>query len=176
MQAPSHLFLYPRTQPSTPRKANCLHPRPHRRHRHFLAPKVRARHLRCRAHPPWTTDQIADRSVTESQCIFSRSKKEIGLNRHQRIGCTARNRSACGVLSRWWRYRRERNFALGFFTIRQGRGLTATSMRTTALLSTAWAARPIRAGRAAQSRWSEAAAVRAPLLCMFSPSLPPSPH
>jgi hypothetical protein len=36
---------------------------------------------------------------------------------------------------------------------RQGRGLTATSMRTTALLSTAWAARLIRAGRAAQSGW-----------------------
>jgi hypothetical protein len=33
------------------------------------------------------------------------------------------------------------------------RGLTATSMRTTALLSTAWAARPIRAGRAASSGW-----------------------
>jgi hypothetical protein len=33
----------------------------------------------------------------------------------------------------------------------KGRGLTATSMRTTALLSTAWAARLIRAGRAAQS-------------------------
>jgi hypothetical protein len=30
---------------------------------------------------------------------------------------------------------------------RQGRGLAATSMRATALLSTAWAARPIRAGR-----------------------------
>jgi hypothetical protein len=36
---------------------------------------------------------------------------------------------------------------------RQGRGLTATSMRTTALLSTAWAARLIRAGGAAQSGW-----------------------
>jgi hypothetical protein len=36
---------------------------------------------------------------------------------------------------------------------RQGRGLTATSMRTTAWLSTAWAARLIRAGRAAQSGW-----------------------
>jgi hypothetical protein len=36
---------------------------------------------------------------------------------------------------------------------RQGRGLTATSMRTTALLSTTWAARLIRAGRAAQSGW-----------------------
>jgi hypothetical protein len=71
---------------------------------------------------------------------------------------------------------------------RQGRGLTATSMRTTALLSTAWAARLIRAGRAASSGrgrrlcarpccvlpssqknprgpiGAEAAAVRAPLL------------
>jgi hypothetical protein len=36
---------------------------------------------------------------------------------------------------------------------RQGRELTATSMRTTALLSTAWAARRIRAGRAAQPGW-----------------------
>jgi hypothetical protein len=36
---------------------------------------------------------------------------------------------------------------------RQGRGLTATLMRTTALLSTAWPARRIRAGRAAQSGW-----------------------
>jgi hypothetical protein len=32
---------------------------------------------------------------------------------------------------------------------RQGRGRTAASMRTTALGSTEWAARPIRAGRAA---------------------------
>jgi hypothetical protein len=36
---------------------------------------------------------------------------------------------------------------------RQGRGLTATLMRTTALLSTAWAARRIRAGREAPSGW-----------------------
>jgi hypothetical protein len=35
----------------------------------------------------------------------------------------------------------------------QGRGLTATSMRTMALLSTAWAARLIRAGRAASKGW-----------------------
>jgi hypothetical protein len=34
-------------------------------------------------------------------------------------------------------------------------------MRTTALLSTAWAARLIRAGLAAASGWPEAAAVRA---------------
>jgi hypothetical protein len=39
-------------------------------------------------------------------------------------------------------------------------------MRTTALLSTAWAARLIRAGLAAASGWPEAAAVRALLLCI----------
>jgi hypothetical protein len=50
---------------------------------------------------------------------------------------------------------------------RQGRGLTATSMRTTALLSTAWAARLIRDGSAASLIGVlEAAAVRAPLLCI----------
>jgi hypothetical protein len=49
----------------------------------------------------------------------------------------------------------------------QGRGLAATSMRTTALLSTAWAARSIRAGRAASSGGAEAAAaVCTPLLCI----------
>jgi hypothetical protein len=38
--------------------------------------------------------------------------------------------------------------------LRQGRGLTATSaMRTTALAPTEWAARPIRAGRAAPAGW-----------------------
>jgi hypothetical protein len=36
---------------------------------------------------------------------------------------------------------------------RKGRGLTATSMWTTALLPTAWAARRIRAGRAASLGW-----------------------
>jgi hypothetical protein len=52
---------------------------------------------------------------------------------------------------------------------RQGRGLTATSMRTTALGSTEWAARPIRAGRAAPEGLRRRRAVRAPLLCMSPP-------
>jgi hypothetical protein len=51
---------------------------------------------------------------------------------------------------------------------RQGRrGLTATSMRTTALLSTAWAARRIRAGRAASEMGGGGGCARA--LAVYKP-------
>jgi hypothetical protein len=48
---------------------------------------------------------------------------------------------------------------------RQGRGLTATSMRTTALLSTAWAARRIRPGRGASSGWRRRLCARPCCVC-----------
>jgi hypothetical protein len=58
---------------------------------------------------------------------------------------------------------------------RQGRGLTVTSMRTTALLSTAWAARRIRAGRAASSGWRRRLYARPCVSAPFQKNLTPQP-
>jgi hypothetical protein len=78
----------------------------------------------------------------------------------QRVVMTAQKAQADVLLHRLhyalpgWDAAAERRDAQGeFHSAAQGRGLTATSMRTTALLPTAWAARLVRAGRAAQSGW-----------------------
>jgi hypothetical protein len=80
----------------------------------------------------------------------------------QRVVMTAQKAQADVLLHRlhyalpgWYAAAERRDAQDEFHSAAQarGRGRTATSMRTTALLSTAWAARLIKAGRAAPSGW-----------------------
>jgi hypothetical protein len=123
-------------------------------------------------------DQLADEGADEAAKRYLIPNRVVAKGvqlrlLRQRVVMTAQKAQADVLLHRlhyalpgWGAAAERRDAQDEFHSAAQatGRGLTATSMRTPALLPTAWAARRIRAGRAAQSGWRRRMCV--PLLCI----------